>query len=47
MVFDRNKNGWMEVSIAMVAVMVVKILLGKAPAVDSCGNGNYTYTNSR
>jgi len=47
MVFDRNKNGWMEVSIAMVAVMLIRTCSGRAHAMDDSGNSNHTYTNSR
>ncbi|VVB51442.1 Uncharacterised protein [uncultured archaeon] len=38
MVFDRNKNGWMEVSIAMVEVILVRTCSGRAHAVDGGRN---------
>ncbi|MFZ3166412.1 MAG: hypothetical protein WA130_02270 [Candidatus Methanoperedens sp.] len=47
MVFDRNKNGWIEVSIAMVAEMLIRTFSRRAHAVDDRGNGNHTDTNSR
>jgi len=44
---DMNKHGWIKVSIAMVAVILVKTFSRRAHAVESCGNGNHTDTNSR
>ena len=39
MVFDRNKNGWMEASIAMIAVTLVRTFLRRAHAVEADGIG--------
>ncbi|HYN44476.1 MAG TPA: hypothetical protein VER35_00600 [Candidatus Limnocylindrales bacterium] len=47
MVLDMTENGWMNVSIAMVAVMLLKTCSGRAPAVDDDGNGNHIDAKSR
>ena len=47
MVLDMNKNGWMNLLIAIVAVMLLRSYSGRAPAVDHDGNGNYTDAKSR
>ena len=44
---DMNKHGWINVSIAMVGVLLLKTCSGRAPAVDDGGNSNHTDTNSR
>ena len=47
MVFDRNKNGWMEVLIAMVEVILVRTCSGRAHGMDDGLNYNHADAKSR